>query len=79
MPADPTHRLSAPDRPVARRGSVRCAIRAFLRTEDGPTSVEYAVMLALILATIFGAVGAIGGTTGGLFQNAETELDAAGF
>ena len=52
---------------------------AFLRREDGPTSVEYAVMLGLILATIFASIGMVGGTTAGLFQNAEDELEAAGF
>ena len=75
MPAD------TPPRPpsVGRPASSRRSVRGFLRGEEGATAVEYAVMLALILATIFGSVGAIGGTTGGLFQNAESELDAAGF
>ena len=34
---------------------------AFLKKEDGPTAVEYAVMLALILVAIFAAVANIGG------------------
>ncbi|QDT14066.1 Flp family type IVb pilin [Alienimonas californiensis] len=64
---------------AARRATALAAVRRFLRSEDGPTSVEYAVMLALILATIFGTVGVVGGTAGGLFANAKSELDAAGF
>ena len=32
----------------------------FLKEEDGPTAVEYAVMLALILITCFAAIGSIG-------------------
>ncbi|MFH5804305.1 Flp family type IVb pilin [Alienimonas sp. DA493] len=62
-----------------RRTAARTAIRRFLTTEDGPTSVEYAVMLALILASIFGTIGAVGGTTGGLFARSESQLDAVGF
>lgn len=32
----------------------------FLTKEDGPTAVEYAVMLALIILVCFGAIGVIG-------------------
>ena len=32
---------------------------SFLKKEDGPTAVEYAVMLALIIIAIFAAVTAI--------------------
>ena len=35
-------------------------IRRFLASEDGPTAVEYAVMLALIIVVCLSAVGAIG-------------------
>lgn len=49
----------------------RCAqlVVAFLREEDGPTAVEYAVMLALILAVIIAAVGNIGGTTCSMYND----------
>ena len=36
------------------------AIAEFLREEDGPTSVEYAVMLALIVVVCLTAVGTVG-------------------
>ncbi len=36
------------------------AIVEFLREEDGPTSVEYAVMLALIVVVCLTAVGTVG-------------------
>ena len=42
---------------------------AFLKKEDGPTAVEYAVMLALILIAIFAAVTNIGSTTSGMYDN----------
>jgi pilus assembly protein Flp/PilA len=35
-------------------------IRAFIRREDGPTAVEYAVMLALIVVVCISAVTALG-------------------
>jgi pilus assembly protein Flp/PilA len=33
---------------------------AFLQSEDGPTAVEYAVMLALIIVVCIGAIQAVG-------------------
>ena len=47
--------------------SVKLAV-AFLRDEDGPTAVEYAVMLALIVAVV-ASVSNIGGTTKGMYEN----------
>ena len=44
-------------------------IVAFLREEDGPTAVEYAVMLALIIVVIIAAVSAIGGETNDMYNN----------
>ena len=52
---------------------------AFLADEDGTTAVEYAVMLALSLAAIFGTVSTMGGAAGGLYENSEAELKAVGF
>jgi pilus assembly protein Flp/PilA len=47
---------------------VRAAV-AFIQKEDGPTAVEYAVMLALILVVIFAAVAGIGNTTSEMYDN----------
>lgn len=41
----------------------------FLKKEDGPTAVEYAVMLALIIAICFAAVANIGGSTSSMYDN----------
>jgi len=41
---------------------------AFLREEDGATAVEYAVMLALIVAVII-SVSNIGNTTNSTYSN----------
>jgi pilus assembly protein Flp/PilA len=40
----------------------------FLKREDGPTAVEYAVMLALIIVVCIAAVTAIGGASNETFS-----------
>ena len=49
-----------------------------LRSEEGPTTVEYAVMLALILASIIAAIGSVGAGTGGMYSTIDSEMRAAG-
>ena len=41
----------------------------FLRREDGPTAVEYAVMLALIIVVCIGAITTLGSRADGTFTN----------
>ncbi|MBV8554880.1 MAG: Flp family type IVb pilin, partial [Planctomycetaceae bacterium] len=36
-------------------------VRNFLTSEDGPTAVEYAIMLALIIVACLTVVGTLGG------------------
>lgn len=52
------------------------AILEFLRRTDGPTSVEYAVLLASILLMCIGAITMVGGGTGSFWQNNSTQLTA---
>ena len=40
---------------------------SFLKREDGPTAVEYAVMLALIIVVCITAISALGSTTSNTF------------
>ena len=40
----------------------------FFREEDGPTAVEYAVMLALIVIVCIAAIGAVGQSANGTFE-----------
>jgi len=42
---------------------------AFLKMEDGPTAVEYAVMLALIIVVLVAAISNIGGTTNAMYND----------
>lgn len=55
------------------------AIRRFLTSEDGPTSVEYAVMLALIIAVCIATIKSVGDQTSGIWSNNEEKLEEAGF
>jgi pilus assembly protein Flp/PilA len=48
----------------------------FLRNEDGPTAVEYAVMLALIVVVCVAAVGAIGTSANKVFGNVSLNVAA---
>jgi pilus assembly protein Flp/PilA len=50
----------------------QCA-RNFLRDEDGPTAVEYAVMLALIIVVCIAAITTLGSNANGVF----TEVGSA--
>jgi pilus assembly protein Flp/PilA len=51
----------------------------FLRDEEAATAVEYAVMLALILMAIITTIGAVGQTTGGMWNNNMTQMQSVGF
>jgi len=44
-------------------------VRAFLKKEDGPTAVEYAVMLALIIVVCIAAISALGSNSSNTFNN----------
>ena len=44
------------------------ALKRFLREEDGPTAVEYGVMVALIAAVVIAGATAIGAHTEAIFQ-----------
>ena len=49
-------------------------LKSLLRDEDGPTAVEYAVMLALIIAACIGAVNAMASATADSFDSSAAEL-----
>lgn len=49
---------------------------SLLRDEDGPTAVEYAVMLALIVGACIGAVHSMANATAASFDRSSTELES---
>lgn len=52
-------------------------VQRFLKSEDGPTAVEYAIMLALIVIVCLTAIQAIGTNASASFQDIADDLDAA--
>jgi pilus assembly protein Flp/PilA len=44
------------------------SVKKFLVSEDGPTAVEYAVMLALIIVVCLTAISTIGSSANSKFQ-----------
>jgi pilus assembly protein Flp/PilA len=49
----------------------------FYRREDGPTAVEYAVMLALIIAVCMGTISVLGANTNSTFKTVANQLGSA--
>jgi len=48
--------------------------KSFLKSEEGPTATEYAVMLALIIIVALGAITGLGTTVNDIFTNVDTSL-----
>ena len=53
-------------------------LRRFLASEDGPTAVEYAVMLALVLVAVIAGIMTVGGSTGGMYGDIQSSLSSHG-
>ena len=49
-------------------------IKRFLKSEDGPTAVEYAVMLALIVIVCLTAIRAVGNNASNRFEMIRDQL-----
>jgi pilus assembly protein Flp/PilA len=48
--------------------------KVFLKSEDGPTATEYAVMLALIIIVCLGAITGLGQTVSTVFGNVDASM-----
>ncbi len=57
-------------------GNVARLAVEFLRREDGPTAVEYAVMLALIIVVCIAAITALGSSAQKTFSATGAKIDA---
>ena len=52
------------------------SVHRFLVSEDGPTAVEYAVMLALIIIVCLTAISAVGTQASGTFNDVQSCMSA---
>jgi pilus assembly protein Flp/PilA len=50
----------------------------FLKREDGPTAVEYAVMLALIIVVCIAAISVLGSNANGTFTKVGSAINVSG-
>lgn len=50
------------------------SLKKFLKSEDGPTAVEYAVMLALIVIVCLTAIQAVGTNANAKFEQVRDAL-----
>jgi pilus assembly protein Flp/PilA len=57
--------------------SLRASVVEFVRNEDGPTAVEYAVMLALIIVVCLGAVSTLGAKSSSTFTSIGKTIGAS--
>jgi len=54
-------------------------IKNILCGEEAATAVEYAVMLALILLAVVGAIEVVGTQSGGMWGGVQNDLNDVGF
>lgn len=52
-------------------------VSRFLKSEDGPTAVEYAIMLALIIVVCLTAIQAVGKNASATFNDIAADLTDA--
>ena len=55
--------------------SILKRFKTFLVSQDGPTSVEYGVLLALIIVTVIAAVTLLGQKSAATFETVSNSLD----
>jgi pilus assembly protein Flp/PilA len=69
--------LSLDQRRSVMLSHIQQSIVHFLQREDGPTSVEYAVMLALIIVVCIGAITTLGQNANATFTSAGSAVGSA--
>ena len=52
-------------------------VQRFIQSEDGPTAVEYAIMLALIVVVCLVSIQGVGKTAKSTFDDIQADLNAA--
>ncbi len=54
------------------------SVKKFLKSEDGPTAVEYAVMLALIIVVCLAAITTLGQNANSTFEGVGSAISGSG-
>jgi pilus assembly protein Flp/PilA len=54
-----------------------CSVMEFYKAEDGPTAVEYAVVLALIVVVCIGAIMTLGNNANATFKTVGGKVGSA--
>ncbi len=57
--------------------TLTCHLVNFVKNEDGPTAVEYAVMLALIIVVCIGAITTLGTNANTTFTSVGTAISSS--
>jgi pilus assembly protein Flp/PilA len=63
-------------KPLETRPRFRWRIDRFVRSEDGPTAVEYAVILAMIVIVCLSTISRLGTNANKVFKDVKKELKA---
>jgi len=74
MPSGGVAALVGPEPNREKKMQMLKSVKKFLVSEDGPTAVEYAVMLALIIVVCLTAITSVGTTTNTTFEGVATAL-----
>jgi len=53
------------------------AVKRFIKNEDGPTAVEYAVMLALIIVLCIVVIRQVGTSSSSTFSRADSAISTS--
>ncbi|HVW92677.1 MAG TPA: Flp family type IVb pilin [Devosia sp.] len=56
---------------------MRRMLAGFAAEESGATAIEYGLIAAFVALVIIGAISAVGGNVGGMFQSVSDKVDAA--
>ena len=71
-------KMSFPRSRMANDMTQLARLRRFITQEDGPTAVEYAVLLSLIVVVCAGAIGTLGQNAGSTFGTVATATAGGG-
>ena len=53
------------------------AIRQFITSEDGPTAVEYAVLIGFLALAVMGIIGQVGTSISGTFNTVSSVVGSS--